>query len=62
VDYSPFHTIVWGSFFGFIIITWASVKLYHGKYPDYPKKDLMKGNHLAQTRDSEDVKTNRSGT
>jgi len=60
VDYSPFNPIVWGSFAGFVIITWASVRLYHKKYPDYPKKEEIKSNHLAQIRDSDGLETDRT--
>ncbi|MEN6321344.1 MAG: hypothetical protein ABFD82_21695 [Syntrophaceae bacterium] len=60
MDYLPFNPIVWGAFAGFVIITWASVKLYHKKYPDYPQKEKIKNNYLVQTRDSEGLKTDQT--
>ena len=36
MDYSPFNPVVWGSFAGFALITWLSVKLFRKKHPGYP--------------------------
>lgn len=36
MDFSPFNPIIWLIVIAFCIITWLVVKLFHGRYPDYP--------------------------
>jgi hypothetical protein len=36
MDYSPFNPVIWLIMAGFVAITYLAVKVFHGKYPDYP--------------------------
>jgi hypothetical protein len=37
MDYSPFNPVIWLIFAGFVAITYLTVKVFHGKYPNYPQ-------------------------
>lgn len=37
MDYSPFNPIIWLIMAGFVAVTYMTVKIFHGKYPNYPK-------------------------
>jgi hypothetical protein len=39
MDYSPFNPYIWLIFFGFILITYLTVKAVHAMYPGYPQGD-----------------------
>ena len=36
MDYSPFNPVIWFIFVVFVAITYLTVKVFHGKYPNYP--------------------------
>jgi hypothetical protein len=36
-DYSPFNLLIWSSFALFAVITYLTVKIFHRRYPNYPK-------------------------
>jgi len=37
-SYTPFDPLVWLIFAAFFFCTWLIIRVYHGKYPDYPGK------------------------
>ncbi len=39
MDYSPFNPVIWSIFFGFIAVTYLTVRVFHKKYPDYPGEE-----------------------
>lgn len=36
MDYSPFNPVIWLIMAGFVAFTYMTVKIFHGKYPNYP--------------------------
>ncbi len=37
MDYSPFNPVIWLIFAGFVALTYLTVRVFHGKYPNYPQ-------------------------
>ena len=52
MDYSPFNPIIWLIFAGFVAITYLTVKVFHGKHPNYPQSaEKDEGQeHIADTQ------------
>jgi hypothetical protein len=42
MDYSPFHPGIWLIVAGCIAVTYLTVKVFHGKYPNYPEEEREK--------------------
>ena len=38
MDYSPFNPVAWLTFFACLAAIYLSVKLYHRRYPNYPRE------------------------
>jgi hypothetical protein len=38
-EYSPFNLLIWSLFALFVVITYLTVKVFHRRYPNYPKDD-----------------------
>lgn len=38
-EYSPFNLLIWSLFVLFVVITYLTVKVFHRRYPNYPKGD-----------------------
>lgn len=39
MDYSPFNPVIWLIVAGFVAVTYLTVKVFHGKYPNYPYEE-----------------------
>jgi hypothetical protein len=42
MDYSPFNPVIWLIVAGFVAVTYLTVKVFHGKYPNYPHEEREK--------------------
>lgn len=52
MDYSPFNPVIWLIMAGFVAVTYMTVKIFHGKYPNYP-------NDISEPR--EDIRGKEAG-
>jgi len=52
MEYSPFNPVIWLIFAGFVAITYLTVRVFHGKYPNYPQSVEMDEGpaHIADTQ------------
>ena len=52
MDYSPFNPVIWLIFAGFVALTYLTVRVFHGKYPNYPQSaEKDEGQeHIADTQ------------
>lgn len=39
MEYSPFNIFIWLIVVGVIVIFYLTVRIYHGKYPNYPNEE-----------------------